>query len=152
MHSKRLILARKDQILQLDWKDTIDEWQLSLSCIEECFSLLYPNVSSHSTAKSDISMSDTLVLADGSQRKDSLIDDDHYAASSNYLQDESGVDWIDEDDPVDLDHDQNYIGGDHSHDVAEDLNIDNTPEQELFDDESMPAGAVPYSLVTILIR
>ena len=44
LHSKRMILVKKEQILQKDWKDAFDEWHQSIKCIDECFSMLFPNV------------------------------------------------------------------------------------------------------------
>jgi len=187
LHSKRMILVKKEQILQKDWKDAFDEWHQSIKCIEECFSILFPSVYSHPNNRSDdrsneraciltaVTGSTTVKAAveEEEVESDESLDDD--AAMSPYHQDEAGVDWVEGDDDDDAHGDghgdqDDYNNNqktkndkfntnddvDHHHlSTRQAFNLeeeeDEDDDEELYD-ESMPTGAVPYSLVSMLIN
>lgn len=192
MHSKRMILVKKEQILQKDWKDAFDEWHQSIKCIEECFSILFPSVYSHSNRIDDDDRSDDRMISDGAiydatravttvkasnaaaaveeeevESVESLDEEEDDVAMSPYHQDESGVEWVegDDDDNVhgDGDDDNQKTNADefNTHDDdphhlsmrPEDASVYayNPEEEEDFDNGSMPTGAVPYSLVSIML-
>lgn len=202
VHSKRMILVKKEQIVQKDWKDAFDEWYQSIKCIDECFSILFPSVLSysHSNRIDDRSSADRSSVAydaprvltpmEGSnvavaaveevESDESLADhydddDDGDAQMSPYHQDESGVEWVEEDDDDahrdghrdedrdDDNHNQkrkvdefNAHDLDHHHlsmqsEGASVHAYNPEEEDDEFDDGSMPTGAVPYSLVSIML-
>ena len=190
LHSKRMILVKKEQILQKDWMDAFDEWHQSIKCIEECFSILFPSVYSHPNNRSDdrsneracilpaVKGSTTVKAAveeEEEEEEDESLDDD--AAMSPYHQDESGVEWVEGDDDDDDAHgdghgdrddddnnqktkndkfntnddvDHHHLSTRQAYNLEEDK--DEEDEEEFYDDESMPTGAVPYSLVSMLIN
>ena len=187
LHSKRMILVKKEQILQKDWMDAFDEWHQSIKCIEECFSILFPSVYSHPNNRSDDRSNEracvlpavtgsTTVKAAVEEEEDESLDDD--AAMSPYHQDESGVDWVEGDDDDDDAHgdghgdqdddddnnqktkndkfntnddvDHHHLSTRQAYNLEEEE--DEEDEEEFYDDESMPTGAVPYSLVSMLIN
>lgn len=189
VHSKRMILVKKEQILQKDWKDAFDEWHQSIKCIEECFSILFPSVYSHpnrsddrsderacvlTTMKGSTTVKAAVVEEEEEVESDESLDDD--AAMSPYHQDESGVEWVEgddddahgdghgdrDDDDDDNQKTKNYEFNandvDHHHlsTRPKDTSVqaynleEEEDEDEEFDDESMPTGAVPYSLVSML--
>ena len=190
VHSKRMILVKKEQILQKDWMDAFDEWHQSIKCIEECFSILFPSVYSHPNNRSDnrsdesacilpaVKGSTAVKAAEEEEvESDESLDED--VAMSPYHQDESGVEWVEGDDDDDDDDDAHGDGHgdqddndnnqktkndkfnanddvDHHHlSTRQAYNLvegeEEDEEEEFYGDESMPTGAVPYSLVSMLI-
>jgi len=174
-----MILVKKEQILQKDWKDAFDEWHQSIKCIEECFSILFPSVYSHPNNRSDdrsneracvlpaVKGSTTLKAAveEEEVESDESLDDD--AAMSPYHQDEAGVDWVEGDDDDDAhgdghgdqddDDNNNQKTKNDKFNTNDDVDHHHLSTRQAFnleeeeDDESMPTGAVPYSLVSMLI-
>jgi hypothetical protein len=187
VHSKRMLLVKKEQILQKDWKDAFDEWHQSIKCIEECFSILFPSVYSYPNNRSDdrsderacaltaVKGSTTVkaVVEEEEVESDESLDDD--VAMSPYHQDESGVEWVEGDDDGhgdrddDDDNQKTKVDEFNAHDNVDHHHLSTRPkdtsvqtynleeeeeedEDEEFDDESvMPTGAVPYSLVSMLL-
>ena len=189
VHSKRMILVKKEQILQKDWMDAFDEWHQSIKCIEECFSILFPSVYSHPNNNRSDDRSDesacilpavkgsTTVKAAVEEEEEVESDEslDEDVAMSPYHQDESGVEWVEGDDDDDDAHGDGHGDQDDDDDnnqktksdkfnanddvdhhhlstrQAYDLEEEDEDEEEFYGDESMPTGAVPYSLVSMLI-
>lgn len=135
---------RTEKILKYEWKDSISEWHTCLQRLQECFSILFPRMSSSNTDKNKSmvnSLCSSKSLSDSSIADAAIATSIVYDESNNSISDYSDVNWLDEDNDIDNNN------GDNKGNNVEENNYSSSDEDNDGDNSLAYTGGVPYTLV-----